>query len=222
MRTGTLLTITTLTMALGFPGTAQTVIPLGHFESIGLQNGGHVLVRQGKTQRVTLIRGDLRTIRVAVHGQQLVIDNAHGSHRRGERLEIEVVTPELSAVSVSNGGTLETAGAFSAQPAIAATVEQGGTIDIRSVAADAVTASIESGGRIFTHPRQTLTASVRSGGGITWWGNPRVTRSIRDGGVVVKGTQANAGKPLSELDPGLAVIQPVPPVPPIPPSRRML
>lgn len=213
MRTWTLLTIT-IALGFSFAGTAQTVVPVGPFDSVELHDGGHVVVRPGTTRRVTIIRGDAGAARIAVHGQRLVIHN-RGKHRRHERLEIEVVTPELTAVSVSNGGTVQTAGAFSAQPSIAASVEQGGTIDIRSVAADAVVAAVDSGGRIFTSPRRTLTASVRSGGGIAYWGTPHVTRSVRDGGVVVKGTPRKADRPLSELDPGLPVIPPVPPVPPI-------
>ena len=189
MRTRILLTIAMLTIALS--GTADIEIPVGHFESIELHNGGHVIIRQGATQSVTLVSGDPDAVDIAVRGQRLVIQN-HGSHRRrhNERLEVEIVTPELTAVSVSNGGTLETAGEFPAQSKIAASVEQGGTVDIRTVPADAVVASVDSGGGIFIHARQTLTASVRSGGAIRYWGNPRVTRSVRDGGSVSKGAPA--------------------------------
>ncbi|HYC89664.1 MAG TPA: DUF2807 domain-containing protein [Thermoanaerobaculia bacterium] len=207
MRIWTLLTITTITIGLG----AQTVVPVGPFDSVELHDGGHVVVRPGATRRVTILRDDAGAARIAVRGQRLVIHNAPGKHRRHERLEIEVVIPELAAVSVSNGGTVQTAGAFAARPAIAASVAQGGTIDIRSVAADAVVAAVDSGGRIFTSPRHTLTASVRSGGVITYWGTPHVTRSVRDGGVVVKGAPGKADRPLSELDPGLPVIPRVPP-----------
>ena len=203
----TLLAITTLNVA------AQTVVPVGDFEAVELHDGGHVVVRAGAVPRVTVVRGDSRNVQITVEGQRLVIRN-EGKHRRGERMEIEVVTPELTAVSVSNGGTVQTAGSFSARPAITARVEQGGTIDIRSVAADAVVASVDSGGRIFTHARRTLDATVRSGGAITYWGAPQVSRSVRHGGMVARGT-ARVDQPLSELDPKLPVISPVPPVPPI-------
>jgi hypothetical protein len=216
MRTWILLTIT---VGFGFSsaGRAQTVVPVGYFDSVELHDGGHVVVRPGTARRVTVLQGGAGAARIAVHGQRLVIHHEPGAHRRHERLEIEVVTPELTAVSVSNGGTVRTAGAFSARPSIAASVEQGGTIDIRSVAADAVVASVDSGGRIFASPRRTLTASVRSGGAITYWGTPHVTRSVRDGGVVAKGAPGKADQPLTELDPGLPVIPPIPPLPPVPP-----
>ncbi|HYC58082.1 MAG TPA: DUF2807 domain-containing protein [Thermoanaerobaculia bacterium] len=205
----------TLLLFVAFSSAAQTVVPVGHFESVALHSGGHVVVRQGATQRVTLISGDLRAARIGVREGRLVIHNAGRKHGRHERLRVEVVTPDLTAVSVSNGGTLEIADAFSAQATIAASVEQGGTIDIRPVAADSVVASVYSGGKIFTHPRRTLTASVRSGGNVTYWGNPLVTRSIRDGGVIVKGKPAHAGKPLSALDLGPNAIQPIKPIAPI-------
>jgi hypothetical protein len=121
---------------------------------------------------------------------------------------------------VSNGGTVQSRGAFPAQAAIEAGVEQGGTIDIRSIGADSVTASVDAGGRIFTHPGEKLAATVVSGGVITYWGDVRVQRSVRDGGVVAKGTPADARRPLTELNPPLPAIPPVPPVPPIPPVRN--
>ncbi|HEU4886552.1 MAG TPA: DUF2807 domain-containing protein, partial [Thermoanaerobaculia bacterium] len=120
----------------------------------------------------------------------------------------------------SEGGTVAIAGEFPDQPAIETSVEQGGTIDIRPLAAAAVAASVHSGGTILTTPRQTLAATIVSGGRITYWGDARVTRSVRDGGVVTRGAREDADKPLSEWNPPLQVVPPVPPVPPIPPLRN--
>lgn len=150
----TLLTIAVLsTIALVLSGAAQTVIPVGEFRSVELHDGGDVIVRHGRTQRVTILTGNLRYTRVGLaDGQRLVIDNCRPECPRNYRLQIEVITPEISAVSVSDGGTVQSLGAFPAQAAIEADVEQGGTIDIRSIAAEAVDASVYSGGRIFTNP----------------------------------------------------------------------
>lgn len=184
-----LLTVTAVALAFAVSGSAATVIPVGEFRSIELRNGGHVVVRHGAVQRVAIVRGGVECSRVRVDGQRLVIDRSHGNCRRGDdKLEVEVVTPHLTSVSVSHGGTIETAGAFPAQASIEATVEQGGTIDIRSIAADDVEASVFSGGRIFTTARDRLAATVRSGGAITYWGDAEdVRRSIRNGGVVSRG-----------------------------------
>jgi hypothetical protein len=114
-------------------------------------------------------------------------------------MEIEVITPAISAISVANGGRMQTLGAFPLQAAIEARVEQGGVLDIRSIAAEDVDASVYSGGGIFTTPRKTLTAAVESGGAITYWGDVRVKKSVRDGGVVQRGTRADAGRPLGDL-----------------------
>ena len=194
----------------------ETVVPVGAFQSIELRNGGHVIVRHGEKHRVTIVTGDARytSIRVA-GGNQLVIDKCEGDCPHRYRVDVEVVTPELSAVSVSNGGML-IVGAFPSQQKIEAHVEQGGTIDIRAIAADAVDASVYSGGRILTRPRQSLVASVDSGGAITYWGDARVEKSVRHGGVVQRGSRADETRPLSELDPNLAPVPPLPPVPPVP------
>jgi hypothetical protein len=222
MRISRLLTVAVLsTVIVLTSGAAQTVIPVEPFRSVELHGGGNVIVRHGKTQRVTMLEGSLRFSRVRlVSGQRLVIDKCVQECPRNYRMQIEVITPEISAVSVSNGGTVQSRGAFPAQATIEAGVAQGGTIDIRSIPADAVEASVDSGGRIFTHPRKTLAATVISGGAITYWGNARVEQSVRDGGFVARGTPADAGKPLSELSPPLLAIPPIAPVPPIRPLRN--
>jgi|SRR5687767_8482241 len=212
MRTLRLLALITLSMTAA----AQTVIPLQPFRSIELHNGGNVTVRHGPAHRVTMLAGDPRYTDVRVERGHLVIGSDRQACPRGYRLQVEVVTPELSEVSVFNGGTLQLAGAFPAQASITATVEQGGTIDIRSIATDAVAASIESGGGIFTTARRALAATINSGGAVTYWGDPRVEKNVRDGGVVQQGKTADADKPLSEMNPRMPLIAPIPPVPPIP------
>jgi Putative auto-transporter adhesin, head GIN domain len=222
MRMLRLLSIAVLSAtALASSGAAPTVIPVAQFRSVELHDGGNVIVRHGPTQRVTILMGDSRYTRIRVAGgQRLVIEKCQPDCPSDYQHRVEVITPEISAVSVSNGGTVQSVGAFPAQAAITAAVEQGGTVDIRSIPADAVDASVDSGGRIFTTPRMTLAATIVSGGGITYWGDPRVKRAVRDGGVVAKGTRADAGKPLSELNPPLAALPPIPPIAPIPPLRN--
>jgi hypothetical protein len=207
-----------VTFVLASSGAAATVIPLGEFRSLELRNGGHVIVRPGAVQRVSIIKGDLRHSRVRVaDGQRLVIDRSGRECPEGYRLQIEVVTPHLPAVAVSNGGIVQTVGDFPAQASIVAGVKQGGMIDIRSMAADRVDASVYSGGRIFTTSRKSLRATVESGGGITYWGEVHdVEELVHDGGAVSRGAAGDAEKPLSELGPN------IPPVPPLPrpPSVR--
>src|ERR1044071_3294692 len=121
-------------------------------------------------------------------GEFNAIDNKRHDCRRDEDALIEVVTPQLPAVKVSNGGIVRTLGTFPAQASIEAAVEQGGTLDIRSIVADRVAASVYSGGRIFTNARKTLDARVDSGGVVTYWGDVEdVHKSVHNGGVVQRG-----------------------------------
>ena len=205
-------------IALAPSGAAQTVLPLGQFRSVELSNGGTVILRHGPAQRVTLVSGEEQYTRVRVaDGGRLVIENRVGACPRGYRMQIEIVTPALSAVSVSNGGTMQAHGPFPTQPAIHARVEQGGMLDIRNIPAENVDASVYSGGGIFIRSGRTLDASVESGGIITYWGDPRVSRSVRDGGAVVRGKPGDFDKPLSGLGHHAPVVQPIAPIPPIPP-----
>ena len=195
---------------------AQTTVPVPQFRSVELRNGGMVILRHGPTQRVTLLQGSLQQTSVTVDGDWLVIDRPKSVPHRGYRLEIEVVTPWIAEVSVQEGGTLQSRGAFPPQASIEASVSNGGTLDIRSIETDNVEAAVSQGGRIFLKAGQSLVASVNQGGIITWWGDARVRRSVRHGGAVVHGTAADADKPLSDL--GLDHIPPLPPIPPVPPS----
>ena len=213
-------TVSMVTLAVS--AAAQTVVPVGHFRSVELQHGGNVVVRHGPVQRVTILAGDPRYTRVRLAGKdRLVIDRSGQKCPRGYRVHVEVITPEVGALAVSNGGTLQTAGAFPPQAALDAAVEQGGTLDVRALTADAVDATVFSGGRILASPRSALSATITSGGMITYWGDPQVSKRVRDGGAVQRGRSADAGRPLSELNPalGVEIIPPLPPVPPVPPRH---
>lgn len=205
--TGRLLAITKLSaliLVLAAPVAAQTVIPVAPFRAIELHDGGHVSLRQGPVQRVTLIKGSTDCAQLTVaDDHRLVIDKYNGRCVHGYELEIEIVTPSISEISVANGGIIQTRGSFPRQAEITTDVSNGGIIDIRSIAVDRVTASIAHGGRILVMPQITLSASVSNGGGVTYWGDPQVQSSVSHGGAITKGSATEADKPLSELNPSI-------------------
>lgn len=196
-------------------------IPLAPFRSVETRNGAHAILRYGPTQRVTVLKGSPDHARITISSEEaLIIDKTcNDKCGRGYELEVEIVTPEVVHVTVAHGGWLQSRGAFPRQTELGATVDNGGTLDIRSLSVDSVTASVLSGGRILTKPRTSMVASVVQGGNITYWGNARVTQSIRHGGVVEKGAPADADKPLLDVGTANAAVPPSPPVPPIEPLR---
>jgi hypothetical protein len=119
-----------------------------------------------------------------------------------------------------DGGTIRSIGGFPRQAEVAVAVEDGGTIDLRSMTIDAVSARVRDGGRIFTKPQKTLVANIARGGAVTYWGSPRVRSSVEQGGVIARGAAADADRPIEELGPAILDLPPVPPVPPVPPSGR--
>ena len=171
---------------------AVLVLHVGEFRSIHASNGSHVSVTYGPVQRVSLIDGDTRCTHINVGSdQRLFINTSRSDCGDDYRPEVEVVTPEISAVSVSNGGILRSVGAFPVQGSIDVHVEQGGTLDVRSLPADRVDASVYSGGRIFTSCHKTLNASVKSGGNIVYWGDVAdLHKSVKDGGAIQRGEDA--------------------------------
>jgi hypothetical protein len=197
------------------PGAAEPgARRMAPFRSVELRNGGEIVIRHAGTQSVSLASGQSRA-RV-VDGRLLVeICPRHCAHDEPRR--VTILTPALDGVAVSNGGILRIEGAFPGQPAIAASVEQGGTIDIRAIRAASVAASISHGGRIFTRPIASLAASVRSGGRVAYWGDPTVQRAISGGGIIERAPPEDEGKALAEFDP---VLPRLPQLPPLPHHRR--
>ena len=187
-------------LSLLAPPALQTGLRVEPFRSIELPQGGHVVLRPSPTHRVTLVRGSLEYTRLSVTGRgALVIDKCYRKCPRGYRLELEILSPNVSRLSLANGGRIESRGSFPRQTDLAVAVAHGGTIDVRSIGAQHVTATVEQGGRILTVPRASLVASVTQGGAIVYWGNAQVTQSIDHGGVVSKGSTSEIDMPLSEI-----------------------
>jgi hypothetical protein len=211
-----MLLLATLSVAAP-PIAMQPGVPLtASFSAVELRNGGHVNLVQGQSQSVTLLKGDPQESSITLGNDgRLVIDRCPTRCPRGHDFEVEVVTPHLAAIAVAEGGTIQSRGEFPHQAEIGVAVRQGGTIDIRSMAVGNVTASVNSGGRIFVKPQGVLSAEIEQGGLITYWGAADVKSSVRHGGVVTRGAAADADKPLAEFDPGL--VPPIPPIAPIPP-----
>ena len=162
---------------------------LAPFRAVELRHGGRAILRYGPIQRVTFLKGSPDRTQVTVaDGGGLLIEKCKRECARGYELEIEIVTPNLARVAVAQGGTIESRGSFPPQAEIVATVDNGGTIDIRSMSVGSVTASVLSGGRIFVQPLTAMVARVVDGGNITYWGDAPVTESIEHGGVIVRGT----------------------------------
>jgi hypothetical protein len=170
------------------PAAAQSVVPLGAFKSVQLRGGGHVVLRHGAVQRVTLIKGSTQYTGFELrHGDELVIDACNASCPQHYDLEIDIVSPDIEGVGIAGGGAIESSGAFPRQDRIAAAVKGGGSIDIRSLPAASADAAVSGGGRIRIMAERELNAAVNGGGKITYWGNPQVNSAINGGGSVSKG-----------------------------------
>jgi hypothetical protein len=172
-------------------------IAVAPFRSLELRNGSHAFLRYGPTPRVTFLKGNPDETQVTiVSGDRLVVDKCKSKCTGEYELEIEIVTPELGSITLAHGGWIQSRGSFPRQAAIDVTVDNGGTIDIRSMSVANVKASVLSGGRILTTPLTAMAATVVQGGNITYWGDARVTQSIEHGGVIEKGDPSEADTPL--------------------------
>jgi hypothetical protein len=191
---------------------SAAAVPMPSFSSVELRNGGTVTLIHGASQSVKVIEGDPQQASISVRDDgRLMIDRCPGECPHQRKFQVEVTTPAVATLNVAEGGTIQTRGEFPRQTQIGVAVSQGGTIDLRSMEPANVTASVYSGGRIFVKPVSAMTAAVERGGIITYWGDALVTSSVQRHGIVVKGTAADAEKPLAEFGP-----QPIPPLPAVP------
>lgn len=206
-----------LLLAAALPSAAAAA-PEG-YESIELRGGGTVTVRYGATRHFT-VRANPGARAISTEGDRLVIDRCRRRCPHGQRLEVEVVTPDIGRLAVTDGGIIQVRGDFPAQPSAAASVHSGGLIDIRPLAVGQVSAAISQGGRIFARPLRAMNAAISDGGLVTYWGDAAIASSVLRGGAVVRGAARELGQPLEAFDPTVQdppALLPVPPVPPLPP-----
>lgn len=180
-----LLPLFAFAIALSTPAVAAETIALPGFDSVQLRGGGTVMLRHGPVQRVTLVEGSSRftQVRVIGHGE-LRIEACNERCPRLYKLQVLIESPRVPDLAVSGGGSITSAAGFAPQQQLAAAVNGGGKIDVRSAPVRAVSAAVNGGGEILAQPRVTLAAAVHGGGRIRYWGNPQVSSAIMGGGSV--------------------------------------
>lgn len=192
----------------------QQAKPMAPFTAVELNGGVKAVLHYGSPQRVTMLKGSEDVSQMTVTNERLVIDKCRDKCPRGYELQVEIVTPLITAISAANGSRIESRGSFPHQTAMSLAVSNGGTVDARAILANNITSAVNQGGRILANPQMTMVASVSNGGVITYWGNAQVTSSTQHGGAVNKGAAADLDKPLSEVDTPLSS-----PPTPAPPAR---
>ena len=167
------------------PALAATDLQLPAFSAIETHGGGVVILHHGATQRVSVIKGDLKISQVTVHDGKLMVDPCPpSSWFQSPELVVEVVAPRIEALAAHGGGSIEAKGPFPSQPKLAVAAHGGGSIDARAIAAETVAASVHGGGSIRVNAVATLAAQAHGGGSITYAGNPQVASSIHGGGSI--------------------------------------
>jgi hypothetical protein len=160
-------------------------VPVKPFDSIELRGGGHVALRYGAAQRVTLLSGSTRYTQLHIEdGRKLIIDACNSQCPWHYELQIDIVTPHISGLAISGGGHIEAANGFPPQNKIATAVDGGGNLDIRAIDARDATAAVNGGGKIHLRTDGRLNAAVEGGGSIRYSGNANVTQTVEGGGSV--------------------------------------
>src|ERR1700744_4956993 len=89
------------------PVLAGTVLPVGHFSTIELEAGGHVVLHYGATQSVTLVKGSTEFTSAHIDSREpdrLIIQTCNGNCPTHYDMAIDIVTPDIAGVGTSGGG----------------------------------------------------------------------------------------------------------------------
>ncbi|HEY1836845.1 MAG TPA: DUF2807 domain-containing protein [Rhizomicrobium sp.] len=176
---------TALAALFATAASAQTAVPVGHFDSVELEGGGHVTFHYGAQQHVMLNNGSTQYTKFEIDGDKLVIrtcatDNCPTIYK----MDVDIATPSIHGLAISGGGQMEVASGFPAQNKVSVAVRGGGEIDALNISASSADAAVQGGGQIHIHAEHALTAAVNGGGQILYAGNPSVTSAINGGGQV--------------------------------------
>ena len=103
--------LTALLAIIAVPAaSAPTMVNVPHFGQIALHGGGHVVVKHGAEQRVTLLKGSIEYTRFSVgNGDHLFIYACNERCPERYDLDIEIVTPVLNSASIGGPSMTTTA-----------------------------------------------------------------------------------------------------------------
>jgi hypothetical protein len=190
-----------LPAGLASSATAQS-IDVPKFEAVELTGGGgEVILRHGKSQRVTLVSGSTSITRFEVPppsvrrvgnttthdgGDTLIINACNGDCPRGYRPKIEITSPHISGIAAKSGGKVVAEGEFPSQSSLGVAAMGGGEIDVRAMAARSVGAHASGGGIVRTRPLANLGAYASAGGRILYSGDPKIGMQVATGGSVAR------------------------------------
>jgi len=180
-----LLILSAALAAAPFAAAAQSVVPLQKFDSVELNGGGTVTIRQGPVQRVTLRHGSADISRLEVRDRgRLVINVCEGRCPFHYDLDVEIETPEIGGASVRGGGDILAQGPFRQQGHVSVAVSGGGKVDLRAIPARAVSAAVQGGGEALVTAQNSLAAAVSGGGSVRYVGQPSLNSAVHGGGSI--------------------------------------
>lgn len=170
------------------PAADAGTVAVGAFSRVALHGGGHLVLKHGATQSVSLIRGSTDVTSFTIeNGNELVIaacGNTVIMCPFNYDLDVEITSPNIQGISIHGGGEAEAEGPFPEQQSLAIEVHGGGDLDVRAISVRDVTAEVHGGGDAKLTATHNLVASVHGGGDITFRGHPNLVESIHGGGDI--------------------------------------
>src|SRR5690242_17666879 len=95
----------------GAPASAEELVRVAPFDSVGLEGGGHVVIRHGDVQQVRLLKGSTAFTRFVMKEPgklQIKVCNNDCPHHYD--LEVEITTPRIEGLAISGGGAIDSDG----------------------------------------------------------------------------------------------------------------
>ncbi len=157
------------------------------FTGIAVHGGGHVILRHGNVQRVTVTKGDLSKADLHITGNTLDISPCKNVCWNVGEFDVEIISPKIEAIEAHGGGAVEATGDFPKQSVLSIQAHGGGAIDTRAIPAETVNVEAHGGGAIRLKALTTINAEAHGGGDITYTGNPaHIAVQTHGGGAISK------------------------------------
>ena len=177
---------------------------VGSFHAVELSVPAEVRVEIGDASSVSLSGDDnlLPLVKTEIRSGKLVITDPRGTNLRfRKKLDVHIVTPELSRFEVEGSGDVEVLGlqgerfhasiegsgtiiAAGTVDTLKATIEGSGDLKLENLRAREASVSIEGSGDIGVHVTEELRYSIEGSGDIRYEGTPHVSGGISGSGSV--------------------------------------
>lgn len=164
---------------------AGSDVQLPAFTALNVHSGAHAVVHYGATQRVTVLKGDMKNAVIRVKDGSLELSACNGWCFGNHELEVEIVAPKIDTLTAHSGGAIKVEGNYPKKSSLNIEAHSGGAVEASAIPAENANVQAHSGGSVHVKVLSALNAQAHSGGSISYAGRPpHVASQTNSGGSI--------------------------------------